>query len=126
MKNEGDWAGDIHRLALLFLPHCEDRGTLSEIDAMALTEDEWHLAHDLFQRIRSKHLVAERAGRRIEVAQYRFEEVCAKTLYNLSGSAAPFDKESPLLVHPRALEFAVALNNPDVHAEVESLNLRHR
>ena len=40
-------------------------------------------AHALFDRIRQKTLVAERAGESDLAAQYLFEEICAKTLYNL-------------------------------------------
>ena len=41
-----------------------------------------------------------------------FEEVCAKTLYNLCGSRAPFDPDSPYWIVPNAFALARALGIP--------------
>ena len=62
--------------------------------------------HDLFQRIRKTTIAAERAHEQRLVAQYLFEEVCAKTLYNLSGEPAPFDPDVPFRIVPNAILFA--------------------
>jgi hypothetical protein len=44
----------------------------------------WTRGHDLLDRIRNETLHAERKPDQLRSAQYLFEEVCAKTLYNLS------------------------------------------
>jgi hypothetical protein len=38
--------------------------------------------------------------------QYLFEEACAKTLYNLTDTDAPFDDDSPYWIVPNALSLA--------------------
>jgi hypothetical protein len=111
-------ATEIQRLVGLFLLRCDDRDTLLALDGMAAEQDQWRGGHDLFGRIRSKTLVAERSGDRLKSVQYYFEEVCAKTLYNLSGSPAPFDKDSPDWIHPNALALAQALSIPDAQTAV--------
>lgn len=73
---------------------------------MAAKRERWRGARDLFDRIRQKTMVAERQHDRVRLAQYLFEEACAKTLYNLSGSSAPFDMDSPYWVVPSALVLA--------------------
>ena len=109
MTTTGHTAADIQRLSRRFLPHCDDRDTLLALEAMAADERLWPGGHALFQRIRAKTLVAERAGDRLKSAQYAFEEVCAKTLYNLSGFPAPFDEDAPDWIHPCAQRLAQAL-----------------
>ena len=113
MATAAQTAAEIQRLVRLFLPHCHDQSTLLALDAMAAEPDQWPKGHALFQKIRSKTLAAERSGNRLRDAQYCFEEVCAKTLYNLSGSSAPFDKDSPDWIRPIALALARALSISD-------------
>jgi hypothetical protein len=72
--------------------------------------------HDLFQRIRKTTIAAERAHEQRLVAQYLFEEVCAKTLYNLSGEPAPFDPDVPFRIVPNAILFARTVDVPDLEA----------
>ncbi|HEX2222915.1 MAG TPA: hypothetical protein VHN15_01770 [Thermoanaerobaculia bacterium] len=95
-------------LALLSLlgSHCSDRSTLDELFTSANDQQLWRNGHHLFQRIRQKTLIAERAGDEAALAQCLFEEVCAKTLYNLSGGEAPFDADSPSWILPNALVLA--------------------
>ena len=97
---------DIHGLIELFRPHCRDRDTIEEIQRMLGNRDSWSKAHDLFSRIRNKTLRAERTGAQQLACQYLFEEICAKTLYNLSGEPAPFDADSPYWIIPNAISFA--------------------
>jgi hypothetical protein len=58
-------------------------------------------------------LKAERTGNSNGAAQYRFEEVCAKTLYNPSGASAPFDLDSPYWIVPNAMAFARRVGIPE-------------
>jgi hypothetical protein len=91
------------RLILIFAEKSTDRSTLDELHKMASDRGSWHGAHDLFQRIRLKNNdVIRRSDAKLE-AQYCFEEACAKTLYNLPNSPAPFDADSPYWIIPNAL-----------------------
>jgi hypothetical protein len=118
MATSTQTAAEIQNLVQLFLPRCSDSDTLLALDAMAADQDQWREGHDLFRRIRSKTLVAERSGDHLKNVQYCFEEVCAKTLYNLSGFPAPFDKDSSDWIRPNALALAQALSIPDAHIVV--------
>ena len=90
MTSDNELASSIETLVAQFLPLCADGTTLSELQAMVNSPSQWHEAHALFTRIRLKNLAAARSGNQVLEAQYCFEEVCAKTLYNLSESPAPF------------------------------------
>ena len=90
------------QLIELFAPLCDDRTTLDELHRMIEVQRSWPKAHDLFDRIRRKTLEAQRRGDEQAECQYLFEEACAKTLYNLSGRPAPFDKDSPYWIVPNA------------------------
>lgn len=72
-----------------------------------------HRAHDLFGRIRKKTLAASRSKDAILESQYSFEEVCAKTLYNLGHNPGPFDPDVPFRIVPSALAFARFLDVAD-------------
>ena len=71
------------------------RGVRSTGLPLALVEGARPEAHALFRSIRTKTLEAERTKDAVLTAQYLFEEICAKTLYNMSISSAPFDPDSP-------------------------------
>jgi hypothetical protein len=115
MKHGDRILEDMDRLIRLFAPHCSDCETLDELAHMIPDRTRWRRGHDLFDRIRSKTLAAESAADRRLTCQYLFEEVCAKTLYNLSGESAPFDADSPYWIIPNALSLARSLGLPDAH-----------
>ena len=92
-----------------FLPQCEDRLTMQEVKDMASDWRKWSDGHKLFDRIRTKTLLVERNIDQLIVCQYLFEEICAKTLYNLSNPRDPFDADSPFWILPIALQFAKAM-----------------
>lgn len=94
------------RLVDLFAPHCADRSTLDELYRMIDDERLWPRAHDLFDRIRRKTLEVEGRSDERAAYQYFFEEICAKTIFNLTGTDAPFDEDSPYWVVPSALSLA--------------------
>jgi hypothetical protein len=96
----------IRGLCGLFASQTEDRTTLDEIMEISWDRSRWGAAHDLFQRIRAKNLKASSRGDARLEAQYCFEEVCAKSLYNLSNQPAPFDVDSPYWIIPNAISFA--------------------
>ena len=93
----------LDELITLFKPHCAETETMTELQVMLRHQDEWPKAHYLFTRIRSKNILALKAGEFRAEAQYCFEEICAQTLHNLSGSKKPFDQETPYWIIPMAL-----------------------
>src|SRR6218665_2647578 len=103
MIQGGAIVADIERLLELFAERCDDRDTFDELLALLHKPERWKLAHGLFQKIRKKFLAAEKANKEVAQAQYMFEEVCAKTIYNLSGESAPFDADSPYWIVPNAI-----------------------
>src|ERR1700676_4015226 len=108
MSGEQAVGRGIGRLVLFFLPLCREQSTLFELEQMAADTKRWRGAHDLFDRIRRKRLNA--ATKPLLEWQYAFEEICAKTLFNLSlpPSDAPFDDDSAFWVVPFAISFARA------------------
>jgi hypothetical protein len=97
-------------LIKLFGDHCTDKTTLNALADIVGDRDQWRESRALFYRIREKTLVAERSRDVSLSAQYHFEEICAKALYNFSGQPAPFDLDSAYHVIPAALTLAHALH----------------
>ena len=98
----------------------EDRTTLQQLVEMASNREEWKAGHELFQVIRQKTLKAEKHQDRLAGVQYAFEEICAKALYNLSDSSAPFDADSAFWVIPLGIALGRELGLRDP-AQVLSL-----
>jgi hypothetical protein len=96
----------IRQLLQVIASGASDRETIDELFCVIGDDDRWKEAHDLFSRIRSKTLRADKIGDRKLIAQYCFEEICAKAIYNESGEPAPFDSDSPFWVVPLALHAA--------------------
>jgi hypothetical protein len=113
MNRGGRIVDDMKRLVSLFAALCSERRTLDELAHMLMDDKQWTKAHDLFDRIRAKTLVADRNRDRTLAIQYSFEEICAKTLYNLSYSSAPFDADSPYWIVPNAFALARTLKIDD-------------
>ena len=97
----------------LFLPGCTEKSTMEELKELLSNEDQWIKAHALFDRIRCKTLDALRRQNSLLASQYSFEEICSKTIFNLTDTYAPFDADSPFFVIPIALCFARALGIAD-------------
>jgi hypothetical protein len=91
-------------------PYCADRETLDWLRAAVSDRSKWQKADGVFNHIRNKLLKAERAADSTAVMQYRFEEICAKTLFNLTNPSAPFDADSPYWVVPNAITFAQSVS----------------
>src|SRR5690606_4815140 len=98
----------------LFEARCEDKATLRKLIALAEDRSRRKEAHALFSEIRQKTLAAETRKDEFALAQYAFEEICAKTLYNLTHEPAPFDADSPFWVLPLALDLGrrLGITNP--------------
>jgi hypothetical protein len=108
MNYGGDIVRGIRELCDFFATHCEDRQTLEVLARVASDRALWHKGRALFEAARAKSRGQARESE-VLVAQFRFEEICGKTLYNLSGRPAPFDADSPYWVVPNALKLARAL-----------------
>lgn len=109
-------ANAIGEMVDFFMPHCADTSTLSQLKAMAADRKRWRKGHSLFGTIRDKTLHADSANDVTLQHQYGFEEICAKTLFNISdctGPPYPFDDDSPFWVIPLALGFARHLGIDD-------------
>ncbi|MDH2355829.1 hypothetical protein QCM80_34960 [Bradyrhizobium sp. SSUT112] len=98
---------------MFFEERCQDKETLRRLIALANDKSSRKQAHALFSEVRRKTLAAEKRNDQLALAQYSFEEICAKTLYNISGEPAPFDPDSPFWVLPLALELGRMLGVTD-------------
>jgi hypothetical protein len=96
-----------------FEGRCEDKETLRKLITLANDRSRRKEAHTLFSEIRQKTLAAEKRKDQLALAQYNFEEICAKTLYNMTHEPAPFDPDSPFWVLPLALELGQMLGTTD-------------
>jgi hypothetical protein len=96
-----------------FEARCEDKDTLRKLITLANDKSRRTQAHALFNEIREKTLAADKRNDQLALAQYNFEEICAKTLYNMTGAPAPFDPDSPFWVLPLALELGQMLGVTD-------------
>jgi hypothetical protein len=92
---------------------CEDKETLRKLITLANDGSRRKEANALFSEIRRKTLAAEKRNDQLALAQYNFEETCAKTLYNMMREPAPFDPDSPFRVLPLALELGQMLGITD-------------
>lgn len=108
----------IKLLVVAFLPHVADSSTLDELKTMISDRQQWRRGRELFQRIRQKTLDAARRRDKTAECQYLFEEVCAKTLYNLSGGPAPFDQDTPEWIGHNASKLAQRLGVDEVVAKI--------
>lgn len=113
---------EILALLRLFRDRARDRETNAWVIELAADRARWTGAHDLFDLIRDRLLVATGdAGRppvpkdQIDwdrVQQYAFEELCLKALFNETDTKYPFDSCSPFWVAGSAIRLARALGVP--------------
>jgi hypothetical protein len=99
---------------MFFEGRCKDKETLRKLITLANDRSRRKEAQALFSEIRKKTLAAERRNDPLALAQYAFEEICAKTLYNMTREPAPFDPDSPFWVLPLAQELGQTLGITDV------------
>ena len=107
-------ADQIAGLLAYFSPYCRDKSTLQKLQFVASRPAKWKTSYAVFERVRNKTLKATDRGDIRLQHQYCFEEICAKTLYNMSVCPekhalvypAPFDDDSIDYVMPLANDFA--------------------
>lgn len=111
----------MRELIRLFAGHCDDRSTLDELARILSDRKLWITAYELFQAIRRKSIAAEQNGDARLIAQYDFEEICAKALYNcgayLKGDLQDaFKPDVAFFIVPRALILSRSLDLEDTAA----------
>jgi hypothetical protein len=99
----------MERLIDLFQPLCKDTETMAELRSLLGREKDWGTAHYISSRIRIKTMAAGKSGDHRAEAQYGFEEICAQTLHNMSGTKKPFSADTAYWIIPQALKLAKAL-----------------
>ena len=110
-------------LLKLFDDCAPDQETHTRVTELITYECMWPGAHELFDIIRRRRLVATKdKGHAImpedpvelaRVYQYCFEELCLKTVYNETSTERPFDSDSPFFVAGSAIQFARKIGVPD-------------
>jgi hypothetical protein len=108
-------------LLRLFRERARDPETNAWVIELVAERDKWPRAHDLFDIVRERLLVATQdSGRPLPVdqvdhakaCQYSFEELCLKAVFNETDTSAPFDSCSPFWVAGSAIHLARALGVP--------------
>ena len=94
----------------LFADTCDETDILEDLLRFASgPKAMWTQGRRCFEEARSRIRRARREKDALRMIQCDFEEMCAKTLYNLSGGTAPYDCDSPFWIVPNALALAKAL-----------------
>jgi hypothetical protein len=110
---------DILELLRLFEGRVPDYETHAWVVKVASDEDRWSEAHDVFDRVRDRNLDANAKRDYARECQYCFEEVCLKSIWNLTDTGAPFDPDSPHWITKNAIDLARAIGMSDtdvIHA----------
>jgi hypothetical protein len=107
---------DIIALLLMFEDRVPDRESHRWVLDLARDKRKWKDGHDVFDRIRRRNLMAINRKDGASQAQYCFEEVCLKCLYNETGASDPFDSDAPHWIIKNAIHLArrVGLSDADV------------
>jgi len=100
-------------LLQLFRDHVPDKETHSWVAELAADSRRWPQGHDVFDRIRDRNLQAIRDNGETQQAQYCFEEICLKSLYNETDTDVPFDSDAPYSIIPAAIILARLLGIRD-------------
>ncbi len=88
-------ANDIVELLAFFAPHRDDNSTFQKLQAISGDTSRWKKGHALFSEIRVKMLKADETNNERLQHQYSLDEICAKTLFNMSEPQQPFSAQSP-------------------------------
>jgi hypothetical protein len=108
-RNMGDC---IVGLLRLFRGRVPDTESSARVFELAMEPDLWSAGHGVFDEIRTRLLAADKAKDETRAAQYCFEELCCKAMYNATVPPDPFDPSSPYFVAGAALQLAQAVGVP--------------
>ncbi len=106
MHQGGKILTDMENLILLFIKTSTDPLPLQELLEMVREPNRWPDAHEHHSKIRNRTVNAEKREDSVATVQCLFEEICAKSIYNLSYEPAPFDSDSPYWIIPNAIAYA--------------------
>jgi hypothetical protein len=108
-------------LLRLFRERARDPETNAWVIDLVAKRDKWPRAHDLFDLVRKRLLLATQDGERplpmeqvdhAKACQYKSEEDCLKAIFNETDTRIPFDSCSPFWVAGSAIHLARALGVP--------------
>lgn len=99
-------------LLRLFAERVPDAQSHARVLELATTPRSWSAGHAVFGAVRSRLLDAIDAKDRVRGAQYSFEELCCKALYNATSPGDAFDPSSPFSVGGAAIRLARAVGLP--------------
>jgi hypothetical protein len=116
---------DIVALLRLFGPLVPDAETNAWVTELAADRSRWPDAHEMFSRVRERTLAAISNKDRGRQAQYGFEEICLKSIYNETATNAPFDSDSPHWISKCAIGLARVLGLPE-QSVIDIIAPRHR
>lgn len=103
---------EIKALLDLFEDKVPDKESNRLVRRFCDEKEKWLKADGLHSTLRDRNLKTIKQGNKAKECQYCFEEVIAKTLFNLTRSCAPFDPDSPYWVIKNALVLAKAVGVP--------------
>lgn len=113
---ERQMGGTIARLMQAFAGHVPDVASNEAVQLLSARPAAWAAAHATFDEVRRRYLATNEPN---SLAQYAFEESCAKALYNATDTSAPFDSSVPFFVYPMAFALAKQLGWTD--SEISAL-----
>ncbi len=103
----------ILRLFVLFESHVDDSKLHSSSAAIIADRAKWSQAKGQFTKVRQRLLKVEQKGLDRRASYHlSFLEESLKTVFNETGSNAPFDSISPFFVVPLALQLASEIGLP--------------
>ena len=82
------------------IPDAESNARVLEL---ARIPERWSAGHRLFDEVRARLLIAEKASNHRQAAQYYFEESCLQAIYNATDPRDPFDPSSAFFVVVQAI-----------------------
>jgi hypothetical protein len=103
MGYEIEMQARIVALLRLFDECSPDKETHASVLKLVANEKEWPKAHDLFDSVRGLLLRSNDSKTR---AQYAFEELCLKTVFNETDTEMPFDVNSSFWLAGSAISYS--------------------
>ena len=101
---------EIQLLLDLFQDSVPDKESNRLVWKLCEEKHRWIKGNGLFSTIRDRNLKAARNDDLVKESQYCFEEVIAKTLYNMNRPQAAFDPDSPYWIIKNAFILAKHLD----------------
>ncbi|MDB5292945.1 MAG: hypothetical protein JWL69_4186 [Phycisphaerales bacterium] len=102
----------IVELLRLFHGRVPDAESAAHVSELVMAPARWSAAHEVFNELRRRCLIAIEAMDQVRAAQYAFEELCCTAMYNATSADDPFDPSSPFFVAGAALRLARAVDLP--------------